>query len=154
MPALRSDEQTRELLGTRVVKTDDGCHLWSGYITEWGYGRISHRGVARSAHRVAYLLATGSLPADMDVDHLCHTRDDSCPGGVTCRHRRCVNPDHMELVTRAENSRRAFPVRRPTCKNGHERNETNVYAVAGRSRSCRVCNAAAARRYKARKAAA
>jgi len=153
MPPLRSDDRTRDLLAARAVETTAGCLLWQGYVTEWGYGRISYRGSAQAAHRVAFLLATGSLPADMDVDHLCHTRDDSCPGGVTCQHRRCVNPDHMELVTHAENTRRSTPARKTRCRNGHERNAVNTYTHAGR-RSCRPCNAAAVRRRKQRLAGA
>jgi hypothetical protein len=45
------------------------------------------------AHRVAYRLTVGEIPDGLTVDHL-------------CRNRMCVNPDHMELVTLAENGRR------------------------------------------------
>jgi hypothetical protein len=42
------------------------------------------------AHRFAYELAKGPVPDGFDVHHTCLTR-------------RCVNPDHLESVTRAEN---------------------------------------------------
>jgi hypothetical protein len=46
------------------------------------------------AHRVAYEALVGPIPDGMTIDHL-------------CRNKRCLNPAHMELVTRGENTRRA-----------------------------------------------
>lgn len=84
----------------------NGCWLWTGSIV-LGYGRVRSGGETQGAHRAAYELVVGPIPADMTIDHLCHTNDPSCPGGdVLCLHRRCVNPTHMEVVTLAENSRR------------------------------------------------
>ena len=52
-------------------------------------------GVNMNAHRVALALHLGrQLPHDMTVDHL-------------CQNVKCVNPGHLELVTIAENLRRA-----------------------------------------------
>lgn len=45
------------------------------------------------AHRVAYEMVVGSIPAGLDLDHL-------------CRNRGCVNPWHLEAVPRGENLRR------------------------------------------------
>jgi hypothetical protein len=49
----------------------------------------------------------GPIPPGLYVDHACHTTDPDCAGGPNCPHRRCVNPDHLELVTDDENRRRA-----------------------------------------------
>lgn len=69
--------------------------LWQGYVTKAGYGHAQSRFTQRvdMAHRVAYELAMGRVPAGMEVDHL-------------CRVRLCVRPDHLEAVSHAENMRR------------------------------------------------
>lgn len=70
------------------------CWLWQAGISgNTGYGNIWWLGRTQSAHRVAYTLLRGSIPPELTIDHL-------------CRVRHCVNPDHLELVTQAENNRR------------------------------------------------
>lgn len=51
------------------------------------------------AHCFSYELHKGPIPAGYEVDHLCLIG-------------RCVNPDHLEAVTPAENKRRAAAVRK------------------------------------------
>lgn len=49
------------------------------------------------------------IPEGLTLDHLCHegaARLGLCPGGNGCPHRGCVDPRHLELVTRAENTSR------------------------------------------------
>lgn len=103
------------------------------------YGTISVAGGMWYAHRVAWELLVGPIPEDMTIDHL-------------CRNRYCVNPDHMELVTRAENVRRGETAavrrnRNRICKKGHPIIGENVYvtnAAKGWAR-CRTCFRAALR---------
>ena len=82
---------------TRLVEDDAGCWLYQGAITPHGYGTISTggRGATRQivAHRVAWTLLVGEIEPNMVLDHLC---------GV----RRCCNPEHLEPVSSATNSRR------------------------------------------------
>lgn len=77
-----------------------GCHEWTRTLQSSGYAAIydGHSG-AEQAHRVAWELANGPIPDGLEVDHL-------------CRVRHCVNPEHLEPVTRAENIRRAVEARR------------------------------------------
>jgi len=83
----------------RVVKLDgeDGCWRWNGAHTGNGYAECSnHKGRYGTihAHRRVYEHLVGPIPNGLDIDHL-------------CRNRWCVNPAHMEPVTRKENLRRS-----------------------------------------------
>lgn len=121
----------------RVEKTSgiDGCWVWRGAKNSDGYPSTPFGGDV--AHRVAYEWLVGPIPDGLELDHL-------------CRNRACVNPHHLEPVSRSENMRRA---RRPDaewkpreyCKKGHWLNESNLRIWSnGRSRSprryCYACH--------------
>lgn len=82
----------------------DECWPWTGTLVR-GYGVLFYLGKVRGAHRIAYELAHGELPL-LHIDHLCHNSDPTCPGKLACRHRRCVNPRHLEQVTQGTNNAR------------------------------------------------
>ena len=69
-----------------------GCWLWSGARAANGYGFCRHPITRRmsNVHRVVYEQECGPIPKGLDLDHL-------------CRNPACVNPDHLEPVTRAVN---------------------------------------------------
>ncbi|WP_416902719.1 HNH endonuclease signature motif containing protein [Micromonospora echinospora] len=125
----------------------DACWTWRGDITADGYGRFGKK--SEPAHRVAYGLMVRPVPDGLNVDHLCHNHDTTCPGGTTCRHRRCVNPAHLEAVTQRDNvlrSRHTAPHRNAAkthCPQGHAYTPENTYSrrtAKGRARrECRTC---------------
>lgn len=107
--------------------------IWTGGKTRGGYGMFgadaSHHVTKKEmAHRWAYESEVGPIPPDFDIDHL-------------CRVRACVNPEHLEPVTRAENIRRAAACK-THCPAGHEYTEENTYSNPGTNhRKCRACAA-------------
>lgn len=75
------------------------CWVWGGGTTNDGrYGRTQYEGRMIAAHRATYAEAHGALPPPYPEKHLDHL----------CEVTLCVNPDHLEVVTPAENTRRAM----------------------------------------------
>jgi hypothetical protein len=105
-PDQRIYEATIERFWAQVNKTDS-CWLWTGE-TQRGYGRFGNVTVpSGSAHRFAWFITNGQIPDGLEIDHLCHTLDPTCAGGISCPHRACVNPSHLEPVTPQVNTLRS-----------------------------------------------
>jgi DNA-binding XRE family transcriptional regulator len=69
------------------------CHIFVGFTGEDDYGRVY--GPRELAHRRRWREERGPVAEGLELDHL-------------CRVRACVNPEHLEPVTHAENMRRAY----------------------------------------------
>lgn len=83
------------------------CWLWTASIDTGGYGSVQHGGRVVPAHRAVYEVLVGAIPEGKHLDHLCR---------VTA----CVNPAHLEPVTRSQNMRRGRTRRDDThCRAGH-----------------------------------
>lgn len=112
----------------RVIEDENGCWIWPGARTLEGYGRVNVHNRCYYTHRVMLAAHLGvDLPDGfgMQVDHLCQVPS-------------CCNPEHLELVTAAENCRRRHSRTLGThCPQGHEYTAENTYS-RGRRR-CREC---------------
>jgi hypothetical protein len=100
-----------------------GCLLVTSRLDRDGY---AFHGKMR-AHIVAWSSVNGPVPAEREVDHI-------------CRRRHCVEPTHLEAVTRDENERRkswAWRKRRTTCPRGHSLSGAAITPEQGRL--CRTC---------------
>jgi HNH endonuclease len=130
----------------KIQLSDDGCWLWAGCLFQAsGYGCFFPGGYGCPnnvlAHRWLWEKLNGPVPEGLELDHL-------------CRVRHCVNPMHLEPVTRRMNIMRSPIVitanfsRQTRCKNGHEFSHHDR-----KQRLCRICGNAYKKAYKLRKKA-
>lgn len=97
LPGSHSASRTYKSTAERYFVDERGCWVWQGDVTSYGYGSITWREDGKryriGAHRYFYQRKYGPIPTGLHLDHL-------------CRNPLCVNPDHLEPVTHAENLRR------------------------------------------------
>jgi len=127
------------------------CKHSKRYRNPQGYPvrAIGERGGQRKyyEHRLVYAEAYGPIPEDMTIDHLCHGWDETCAGGPTCLHRRCIELTHLEAVPKVVNILRgrgptAANAAKTHCKHGHEFTPENTYYRQDSKngiRQCRIC---------------
>lgn len=84
-----------------ILDPDTGCRRWTGsHSSQGSYGTIWRNNSCEYVHRAAYEAFHGELPEgslghesdSVEVHHVCGVRD-------------CVEPSHLELVTRRQHNR-------------------------------------------------
>lgn len=125
------DEATLARFTIKYEVRPNGCWLWTGAISRGGYGVFRLNGKAANAHRVSYQHHRGQVATGLDLDHL-------------CRVRHCVNPKHLEPVTRRVNLARGDKPFRPGtlkthCPQQHSYDPANT-RWQGNKRSCLTCH--------------
>ena len=127
---------SERLLRHSIPVTESGCVIWLGYTNEYGYGKITINDKSKWVHRVAYEEANGGISRGLDIDHLCRVR---------C----CINPSHLEAVTRRVNllrgnTRTAMHAAKMTCKRGHPFADSNLRVDLKKNglvvRQCKECD--------------
>lgn len=134
------------------VNDFSGCWDWLAGKTQDGYGTFFNGKKTQRAHRFSYEYYNGDIPEGLEIDHI-------------CRNRGCVNPNHLEVVTRSVNMLRGdgpeisrqkmfklhekYGGRPPIavinenkthCIHGHEFTEENTYYRPTGGRLCKACN--------------
>ncbi len=126
-------------------KAKNGCWEWTACLNDAGYGKFCVSERRLLAHRVSLFLTGVHLPLNLVADH-------------KCRNRKCVNPQHLRLVSIKANAleNSISPVAQNAgkthCDRGHLLSGKNLYITLGRkTRSCRICQNQFSRNYKAKK---
>jgi hypothetical protein len=124
----------------------DDCLIFDGALAK-GYGRIGYydsgKQKVQQTHRLVWESVHGPIEDELTIEHGCTTRA-------------CQNIEHMELMTRGDNSR-AGAGRNPTvianrakarCPQGHPYDQENTYRPPSGGRYCRTCGRAATKRWR------
>lgn len=146
-----------ENLLQRMEPQPNGCIYFTGALDKDGYGQITRQGKSTKAHRAAYEHFVGPIPEGHQIDHECHNRDETCAGGPTCEHRRCVNFEHLRTATAKENLLASSATwggrnaRKTHCPQGHPYDDENTRINSQGSRVCLTCLRVSQRRQNQRK---
>lgn len=109
----------------KYTRKTRGCWHWKGHLGAGGYGGFRFRGGTWKAHRASYTMFVGEIPSGLELDHLCRVRS-------------CVNPRHLEAVTKRENMLRGES---PPAKNARKKKCFcgNKYSMTRKGRKCLRC---------------
>ena len=117
-----------------MIDLDTGCILWTAVCNERGYGKVRYNRKTVRVHRLVWELKYGTIPDGLELDHLCKVRN-------------CLNVDHLEAVTHAENIRRGDHSNKggkhnkvkTHCKHGHPFDNENTLIDMRGYRRCKAC---------------
>ena len=118
------DVELRFLQGFSMDQ-ETGCWIWNKGRTGKGYGTIFMGGSMHDAHRIGYRLFVGIPNPNLVLHHTCFNG----PGG-------CVNPAHLQEVTRSENVRLEW---HDKCARGHDISDPSTYYSSNGRRNCKQC---------------
>lgn len=126
----------------RNVVRDGTCWRVTKGIRKDGYCQIEVAGKKMLGHRLSYKHFVGPIPDGLDIDHV---------KARGCRFRSCINPAHLEPVTRPVNIRRgtapertrayydALWASRTHCDHGHDLAEVGLYIEERDGMTTRKC---------------
>lgn len=118
---------TNNCVKNYIVDKITDCWLYQGIINKNGYG-FFHNSLNRVvyAHRYYYEQKYGLVKKNYHIHH-------------KCKNRKCVNPEHLVMLTKSEHSKIDSINRYKThCPQGHEYIKENTYYINDR-RYCKIC---------------
>ncbi len=122
----------------RNIDASGPCWEWTGKAHRGAnkkYAGAKYQGRTWGAHRLIWTLLVGEIGEGLQLDHL-------------CKNETCVNPDHLEPVTPAENVRRGATgqyqtkpnLKKTHCPQGHPYSGDNLRLRKNGHRTCRTCD--------------
>lgn len=111
---------------------NSGCWIWLGAMDVKGYPLVKGEGKVKYAYRLAYLMFKGKVRKGYDVHHTCHTP-------------LCVNPDHLQALTRRAHTALGENIvgrniRKTHCERGHPFRGENLRVDSKGKRGCKTCD--------------
>lgn len=104
-----------------------GCWLWTGSVSPLGYGQLTHGNKHQTAHRFSWRRSVGEIPPGMCVLHRCDVPS-------------CVNPHHLFLGTKRDNTHDMMKKGRDRCigerNPGAKLTSADIAAIRAHSESC------------------
>ena len=75
-----------------LIDAEGDCWEWTASTASHGYGKVRRKDTKRivPVHRLVYEVLVGEIPEGKELHHLCENPI-------------CCNPDHLMVVTHAEN---------------------------------------------------
>lgn len=99
-----------------AVGDPDRCWPWKRSINSHGYGHLSVMGTEFMSHRCAWVLSNGCMGAEDCVLHRCDNR-------------RCCNPAHLFLGSKADNSEDMVSKGRSLCGERNKASKLTTHNV-------------------------
>ncbi len=112
------------------------CILWDRAKTggsSGGYANAVVSGKNVVMHKFLWEQKYGPVPRGKELDHI-------------CRNKSCINTEHLEPVSHAENLRRGWAAKRKHCLRGHNDWTTRKGAYGAPIRTCKTCRKAQQKR--------
>lgn len=135
-----------------TVNKITGCWNWTAGFNGKGYAYLwvpdekrnekrPGKGRTLQAYKLGWIWKNGTVPKGMELHH-------------RCENTRCVNPDHLELLTKANHQRKPDTMcgqnlLKTKCPRGHDYSPENTYVNPKGGRTCRECERQRHRRNKA-----
>ena len=128
----------------KITINEKGCWIWTGATRRKGYGCLGIFGKLTASHRFIFEYFYNEINPKLTIDHL-------------CRNTQCVNPKHLQEVSRKENIKRGKGMsvinsKKNTCNRGHPFYfYNNLRLEKDGERKCKICSRINARLYAQRK---